>query len=259
MTLSISGLHASHGATRALRDVSLHVESGRILALVGANGAGKSTLLHCVAGLHRPDQGQVSLHGKDVTGLPVHQVAQRKLCLVPAGRQLFSDLSVADNLRVGLHGLKLSGTAERARVDRVHKLFPILREFTGRKAGLLSGGQQQMLAIGRALVREPAVLLLDEPSLGLAPMLVTQILRTVAGLAADGVAILLAEQNAAAALQVADHGAVLENGRVTRADTATALLADEDISRHYLGKAAAESAPDAPVRRLPAGLSSLAH
>jgi branched-chain amino acid transport system ATP-binding protein len=259
MTLTITGLHASHGATRALRDVSLGVEAGQVLALVGANGAGKTTLLHCIAGLHQPDRGRIKLHDGEITGLPAHVVARRGLCLVPAGRQLFADLSVADNLRVGLHGLGLTGTAEAARTDRVYELFPILREFTDRKAGLLSGGQQQMLAIGRALVREPEVLLLDEPSLGLAPMLVSQILRTVSGLAADGVAILLAEQNAAAALQVADQGAVLENGRLTRLDTAAALLGDEDVSRHYLGNASAEdeALPDRPERRLPAGLDRL--
>lgn len=254
MTLSVSGLHAAHGATRALRDVSLHLETGQILALVGANGAGKTTLLHCVAGLHQPDRGRITLGDNDITGQAAHLVARHKLCLVPAGRQLFTELSVEDNLRVGMHGCKLSAAEQRARLARVHTLFPILREFSDRKAGLLSGGQQQMLAIGRALVREPEVLLLDEPSLGLAPMLVTQILRTVAGLAGDGVVILLAEQNAAAALEVADHGAVLENGRIVRADTAAALLADEDIARHYLGKVASQETAAAPVRRLPAGL-----
>lgn len=259
MTLSITGLHAGHGATRALRDVSLHVEAGQVLALVGANGAGKTTLMHCIAGLHRPGSGSISLSGNEISGLAAHLVARRGLCLVPAGRQLFADLSVADNLRVGLHGLKLPGAVETARITRVHELFPILGEFADRQAGLLSGGQQQMLAIGRALVREPKVLLLDEPSLGLAPMLVTQILQTVARLAADGVAILLAEQNAAAALQVADHGAVLENGCVTRADRAAALLADEDVSRHYLGNVGTQDeTTDPPVRRLPSGLDRLA-
>lgn len=258
MTLTITGLHAAHGATKALRDVSLEVEPGRILALVGANGAGKTTLMHCIAGLHKPEQGRISLGGTDLTGMAAHTVARKGLCLVPAGRQLFSDLSVVDNLRVGLHGLKLSGGEAAARIDHVYELFPILREFAGRRSGLLSGGQQQMLAIGRALVRSPGVLLFDEPSLGLAPMLVTQILQTVAALAEGGVAILLAEQNAAAALQIADDGVVLENGRTTRADSAAALLADEDVSRHYLGTVDEQPAGgQASNRRLPSGLDTL--
>jgi branched-chain amino acid transport system ATP-binding protein len=257
MTLAITGLHASHGATKALRDVSLQVDPGQVVALVGANGAGKTTLLQCVAGLHRPEQGRVVLGDVDLSGLPAHAVVHHGLCLVPAGRQLFSDLTVAENLRVGLHGLRLSDADAAARLDKVHELFPDLRDFADRRAGLLSGGQQQMLAIGRALVRAPAVLLLDEPSLGLAPMLVTRILRVVATLADDGVAVLLAEQNAAAALQVADRGVVLENGLVTRADTATALLADEDVSRHYLGTVDERSDGQRVVRELPRGLGTL--
>lgn len=257
MTLAVTGLHATHGATKALRDVSIHVDPGQVLALVGANGAGKTTLLQCIAGLHRPERGRVMLGDVDLSALPTHTVVQHGLCLVPAGRQVFSDLTVTENLRVGLHGLRLSDAAAAARIDEARKLFPDLRELADRKAGLLSGGQQQMLAVGRALVREPKVLLLDEPSLGLAPMLVTQILRTVAALAENGVAILLAEQNVAAALQVADQGVVLENGQVTRSDTATALLADEDVSRHYLGTVDERPENGRSVRELPRGLGTL--
>lgn len=257
MTLAVTGLHATHGATKALRDVSIQVDPGQVLALVGANGAGKTTLLQCIAGLHRPERGRIVLGDADLSVLPAHAVVQHGLCLVPAGRQVFSDLTVTENLRVGLHGLRLSGAAATNRIDKAHELFPDLRALADRKAGLLSGGQQQMLAVGRALMRAPKVLLLDEPSLGLAPMLVTQILRTVAALAEDGVAVLLAEQNAAAALQVADQGVVLENGQVTRSDTASALLADEDVSRHYLGTVDERSEGERSVRELPSGLGTL--
>jgi branched-chain amino acid transport system ATP-binding protein len=257
MMLTVRELDARHGAIQALRRVSLELDRGRVLALIGANGAGKTTLLHCIAGLHRPVAGRILVAGEDTTGLPAHRLACRGLCLVPAGRQLFAELTVAENLRMGLHGLRLDEDMRTARTERVYELFPILREFTERQAGLLSGGQQQMLAIGRALVRAPRVLLLDEPSLGLAPLLVAQILDTVSRLARGGVAVLLAEQNAAAALRVADQGIVLENGRVTRVDGAATLLADEDVRRHYLG-AAGTATGDRTTRTLPPGLDRLA-
>lgn len=254
--LAIDQLGATYGVTRALRGVSLDAERGQVVALIGANGAGKTTLLHCAAGVHRPADGTISLDGTDVSRLPAHRLARRGLCLVPAGRQLFGDLTVFENLRMGLHGTGVHGRVAGERIDRVLELFPVLREFAQRRSGLLSGGQQQMLAIGRALVREPRVLLLDEPSLGLAPLLVAQILDTVAELARGGVAVVLAEQNAAAALRVADRGVVLENGRVTRADDAATLRADEDVSRHYLGAAPEQTAPGGE-RRLPEGLDTL--
>ncbi|MGW4485100.1 ABC transporter ATP-binding protein [Amycolatopsis sp. NPDC004368] len=254
MKLTVRGLSARYGSTRVLHDVSCEVPDGSMVAMIGANGAGKTTLLKCVAGLHRPVAGEITLGDVPVAGLAAHQVARRGVCLVPAGRQLFGDLTVAENLQVGLHGTGVRGSAAVAgRLARVYDLFPILREFAGRQSGLLSGGQQQMLAIARALVREPEVLLLDEPSLGIAPLLVTEILGVLQQLARDGVTILLAEQNAAAALAIADHGVVMENGTLTRADTAAALLADEDVSRHYLGTSAGP-VDVGKVRALPKGL-----
>ncbi|QYN22022.1 ABC transporter ATP-binding protein [Amycolatopsis sp. DSM 110486] len=253
MNLTVRGLDARYGSTRVLHEVSCEVPDGTMVAMIGANGAGKTTLLKCLAGLHRPSAGEVTLGGEPVAGLPAHEVARRGVCLVPAGRQLFGDLTVAENLQVGLHGTGVRGTAATERLERVYSLFPILREFATRQSGLLSGGQQQMLAIARALVREPKVLLLDEPSLGIAPLLVTEILGVLQQLARDGVTILLAEQNAAAALGIADHGVVMENGTITRTDTAAALLADEDVSRHYLGTAR-DAVAVGHARALPAGL-----
>jgi branched-chain amino acid transport system ATP-binding protein len=251
MTLVVKELNARYGPVTVLRDVGLEVGAGKVVALVGANGVGKSTMLKSIAGLHRSATGLVLLEGKQVLGQPPHRIASLGLGLVPEGRHLFSELSVMENLRMGLHGLGCSASEVRARVQEVFELFPVLRDFIEKHAGLLSGGQQQMLAIGRALVRKPKVLLLDEPSLGLAPLLVQQILDIVKVLAAQGVAILLSEQNAAAALQVADVGVVMENGRVARVDAACDLLVDEEVSRHYLGTVSPAASAGSSIPALP--------
>lgn len=200
--------------------------------------------------------GSVVTNGRQIIGLPAHRIAGFGVGLVPEGRHLFGDLTVRQNLEVGLHGLGCRGAEANRRIEEVIELFPVLGDFSGRRAGALSGGQQQMLAIGRALVRRPRVLLLDEPSLGLAPLLVTQILQKVRGLAEEGVAVLLAEQNAAAALRMSDVGAVMENGRLTRLAPAVELLSDAEVSRHYLGGGAPSAAPGLSGLRLPDELRS---
>ncbi len=252
MDLVVSGLRAGYGAVTVLRDISLEVTAGRIVTLVGPNGAGKSTLLRCLSGLHRPWKGSVRLDGAEVAGLPAHRVARMGLALVPEGRQLFSDLTVEENLRMGLHGCVPRGQHEEIarRLGQVYDLFPVLREFARRRAGALSGGQQQMLAIGRALVREPKVLMLDEPSLGLAPKLVSEIFDRLEDLRAIGTAVLLVEQNAAAALRVADQGCVMDTGQLSPPRPAAELLADEHVGRAYLG-AGASAIDRAPASNVP--------
>lgn len=243
MSLVVTDLDVRYGAVRALRRVSLTAEDGRTTALLGANGAGKTTLLRTVAGLHRPAGGRVLLDGADITGRPAHDLARRGLGLVPEGRQLFGDLTVAENLRMGLHGLRVRGHAVGERIDEATALFPALDEAMDRRAGLLSGGQQQMVAIARALVRRPRVLLLDEPSLGLAPRLVTDILTTIGRLADSGVTVLLAEQNATATLRCAHHGAVLRTGELVLDGPAAGLLADDEVGRQYLGGGGSSNGP----------------
>jgi branched-chain amino acid transport system ATP-binding protein len=251
MKLAVRDLTVRYGGSTVLRGVGIELNSGQVTAMIGANGAGKSTLLRSIAGLHRQVTGSVTLDGRELLGRPAHRIAREGLALVPEGRHLFTDLSVRENLTLGLNGLPCSAREGRSRIEEVYTMFPILAEFAGRPAGALSGGQQQMLAIGRSLVRRPDVLLLDEPSLGLAPLLVRQILSVARVRADDGVAVLLAEQNAAAALRIADIGAIMENGSLTRIDTARALLDDDHVSRHYLGAGGDTDGPTGPIGTLP--------
>ncbi|MCW2946723.1 MAG: livF [Actinoallomurus sp.] len=253
-TLTVRALEARYGRIRAVRDAGLEAAEGEIVALIGANGAGKTTLLRCLAGLHRPSAGSIRIDGQEVAGVAAHKMTSYGLALVPEGRQLFGDLTVAENLRMGMYGTGIrSAAGVNERMEGIYEMFPVLRDFSGHRAGLMSGGQQQMLAIGRALIRRPRILLFDEPSLGLAPRIVTQILRSVQSLAATGVTVLLSEQNATAALRIADRGVVMENGRITRTAPAAELLADDDVSHHYLGRGQEETAP-AGIRVLPENL-----
>jgi branched-chain amino acid transport system ATP-binding protein len=233
--LVVEGLASHYGPIRALSDVSLTVREGELVAIVGANGAGKSTLLRSLSAVQPKSAGTVRFAGDDITRLPSHKVVARGICHAPEGRQVFAPLSVEDNLRLGAYPHRRDRAWLAREIDRVYQLFPILQERRAQPAGTLSGGQQQMLSIGRALLGRPRLLLLDEPSMGLAPLLVEEIFRVVQELNRSGVTVLLVEQNARAALRIAHHGYVLETGRVVMAASAGELLADEAVRKAYLG------------------------
>jgi branched-chain amino acid transport system ATP-binding protein len=231
--LEVQDLTTSYGPVRALDGVSLRAEQGRITAVLGANGAGKTTLLRTISGLVRSAGGRVLLGGEDVTRAPVEAMVTKGMSHVPEGRGVIAELTVDENLRVGS---LFRGKVGKAEFDRVYDLFPRLVERRGQPAHVLSGGERQMLVIGRALLARPKVLLLDEPSLGLAPKIVAQIFGLVRGLVdAEGLSVLLVEQNARSALSVADVGVVLNLGRVVATDSARSLLADEALRHAYLG------------------------
>ncbi len=236
--LRVRSLRAGYGAIEVLKGVSLHVSKGEIVAIVGANGAGKSTLLNSVAGLVRPWAGSVALAGAETAGMGAEGLVARGCVLVPEGRRIFGELSVHDNLLLGAW-LRMRRDGRR-RVDQgieeVCGLFPVLAERRRQAAGTLSGGEQQMLAIGRALLAGPRLLLLDEPSIGLAPLVTRAIFECIAGLRARGITIMLVEQNARAALAIADRGYVMETGQVVLEGTAAELAANRDVQRAYLGR-----------------------
>ena len=230
--LEIENLHVAYGKVEAVRGVSLLMQPGQIVAVIGPNGAGKTTLLAATAGLLRW-RGRVTYDGLDLARLDVEERVERGLCLVPERRELFGEMAVADNLVLGAYSRRGNGTDQSLR--EVYDRFPRLAERRRQKAQTLSGGERQMLALGRALMAKPRLLLLDEPSLGLAPMMVREILRIVASLRESGVSILLVEQNARAALETADYGYVLETGEITHQGPPTALASDARVVATYLG------------------------
>jgi branched-chain amino acid transport system ATP-binding protein len=233
--LALDGLSAGYGGVDVVHDLTLAVGAGRIVTVIGPNGAGKSTLLMAVMGV-QPSRGGVALDGTDVAGLGVEARVRAGMSLVPETRELFATMPVVDNLLLGAWRHRGLGRGERqARLDEVFAYFPRLKERHRQAAGTLSGGERQMLAMGRALMAQPSLLMLDEPSLGLAPLIVGEILRIVQSLRAAGKAILLVEQNARAALEVADEAYVLEGGRVTLSGPAASLAADERVVQTYLG------------------------
>jgi branched-chain amino acid transport system ATP-binding protein len=236
--LRVRNLKCYYGRIQAINGVSLSVQAGELIALIGANGAGKSTLLQAICGLLPNWQGDIDFEKAPLKGLKPPAIVQRGISLVPEGRMLFPPLSVLDNLRLGAYLRYRKGEQEAVAqdVETVWELFPVLRERVRQPAGTLSGGEQQMLAIGRALMARPRLLLLDEPSMGLAPLLVQRILETLVQLRDQGLTILLVEQNARAALQIADRGYVMETGRVVLEGSSADLLADRDLKRAYLGK-----------------------
>jgi len=233
--LRIDGLSTHYGPIQALHEVSLEVNEGELVAMVGANGAGKTTLLHTLSGIIRPSRGEIHFDGRRITRLASHHIVRAGICHVPEGRQVFPPLSVEDNLRLGAYAVRHEKEWVEEELAGIYKLFPILQDKSRQTAGTLSGGQQQMLAIGRALLGRPRLLLLDEPSMGLAPLLVEEIFRVIQGLNEKGVTILLVEQNARAALGIAHRGYVLETGRIVLSATANELLADEAVRKAYLG------------------------
>ncbi len=229
--LSVSGLCASYGAIRALSGVSVEVPEAGMVAVLGANGAGKSTLLRSIAGLHRPVIGRVALDGRDISALRLHQVVRRGLALVPEGRMVVAPLTVEENLRLSRYAGR---GQERDLLARVYDLFPRLKERRRQVSGLMSGGEQQMLAIGRALMTAPRVLLLDEPSMGLAPAIVDLVFAAIVTLHGQGQSILLVEQNAEIALTVCEHAYVMKRGEIVAKGAAAALHADAAVLDAYL-------------------------
>jgi branched-chain amino acid transport system ATP-binding protein len=232
--LEVEHLSVRYGRVEAVRDVSFSVAEGSLVTLVGANGAGKSTIINAVSGIVRPHGGRVRFRGTDITRTPAHKLVARGLVQVPEGRQILATLTVAENLAMG--GWHRGRAAARA-IDEMYQRFGVLGERRDLPAGTLSGGEQQMLAIARALVAEPALLLLDEPSMGLAPLVVNEVFDVVAQIREAGTTVVLVEQNARRALRAADHGYVLRTGEVVRSGPAAELLADDDVVQAYLGTA----------------------
>ena len=247
--LRLRNVDAGYGNLKVLRHVSLHVNRGEIVCIIGANGAGKTTMLRSIVGLLRAQAGEIHFEGRDITGARTEAIARDGCSLVPEGRQVFAPMTVRENLLLGATArLRRRGRPEaRGGVDedlrRVFALFPRLEERAKQLAGTLSGGEQQMLAVGRALMARPTLILLDEPSMGLAPLVVKEIFATIAKLRDAGNTVLLVEQNARAALKIANRGYVLENGRILLEETAESLLANRDVERAYLGRDLDAEAP----------------
>ena len=236
--LEVIDLEVRYGAIRAIKGISFHVGEGEIVALLGANGAGKTTTQKTISGMLRPSAGRITFLGQRIDGVPAHELIRLGICHVPEGRHVFPRMTVAENLEMGAFRFK---KIDQADLDRVLELFPRLQERYRQVSGTLSGGEQQMLAIGRALMGKPRLLLLDEPSMGLAPMVVAQIFNIVREINESGVTVLLVEQNAAQALALADRGYVLETGDLVLQGTGSELLADDRIRAAYLGEEIAAS------------------
>lgn len=233
LLLSVQDLSVSYGAIRAVRSISFEIKAGEIVTLIGANGAGKSTVLNTLSGLIKPDAGSIVFSGENIVGMKPHKIVEAGLALCPEGRRVFSRMSVAENLEMG--GYTHSDEENAETRELVYEHFPRLRERRRQMAGTLSGGEQQMLAMGRALMSRPKLLMLDEPSMGLAPLLIEEIFSIIKTLGAAGTTILLVEQNANMALQVANRAYVLEIGKVVKIGTGEVLLHDDDVRKAYLG------------------------
>lgn len=232
--LEARGLEISYGGIRAVKGIDLTVQRNELVCLIGANGAGKTTMLKCLCGMIAPSRGEILYEGVPVTGRPSHELVRRGISMVPEGRGIFGRLTLEENLKIGAYARR-DNTAIRADMERLYDLFPRLAERRTQQAGTLSGGEQQMLAIGRALMSRPRLLLLDEPSMGLAPMLVQKIFETIRRIAEEGMTLLLVEQNARLALKVSHRGYVMESGKIILTDSAAALLKNPKVRHAYLG------------------------
>lgn len=231
--LELSNVSTHYGAIQALDKVSVHVNKGEIVTLIGANGAGKTTLLMTVCGSPRATAGSIKFEGQEISSLPTHMIMRNGIALSPEGRRVFPDLTVSENLKMG--GFFLKKTEIEQGEEHVYDLFPRLKERSTQRAGTMSGGEQQMLAIGRALMTKPRLLLLDEPTLGLAPLIIAQIFEIIKTIRDEGVTVFLVEQNANKALQVADRAYVLETGKVVMEDSGVNLLSNDEVRKAYLG------------------------
>ena len=233
--LSIKDLYVNYGGINALRGISLDVPDGKIVTLIGANGAGKSTTLRTISGLVKAKSGSITWNGEELTGKPIDGIVTSGIAMVPEGRRVFADLTVLENLKIGAYLRKDKDQIEKD-IEWVYELFPRLKERSWQYAGTLSGGEQQMLAVGRALMSKPKLIMMDEPSLGLAPLVVQDIFSIIRTINEQGVTVLLVEQNANMALKVADLAYVLETGEITMTGTGAELLADPKVREAYLGK-----------------------
>ena len=233
--LEVKDLQVYYGMIHAIKGVSFHVNEGEIIALIGANGAGKTTILHTITGLLAPKGGQVVFEGKDITKTPAHKIVELGMAHVPEGRRVFAQLSVYQNLKMGAYTRSDKNEIEES-LEMVYKRFPRLEERKNQMAGTLSGGEQQMLAMGRALMSKPRIILMDEPSMGLSPILVNEIFDIIQSVSASGTTVLLVEQNAKKALAIADRAYVLETGKISLDGNAKDLLNDDSIKKAYLGE-----------------------
>lgn len=236
--LKIRNLESGYGKLRVLKNVSLHVKQGEIVGIIGANGAGKTTLLNSISGLMRPWAGDIVFDNRPIRGVPAHKIVALGCALVPEGRQVFAPMTVEENLLLGAYTQfrRKAGAAIYEELRKIYAMFPILEQRSRQFAGTLSGGEQQMLAIGRALMSKPAFIMLDEPSMGLAPLIVKDIFRAISTLRDDGRTVLIVEQNSKAVLGIADRGYVMETGSIVIEGTAQELLNNTDVQRAYLGK-----------------------
>lgn len=233
--LEVRDLEVYYGVIQAIKGVSFHVEKGEVIALIGANGAGKTTILHTITGLLSPKKGSVIFQGKDITKVPAHKIVSMGMAHVPEGRRVFAELSVYENLKMGAY-TRSDKTEIEESLKNVYKRFPRLEERKNQMAGTLSGGEQQMLAMGRALMSRPGIILMDEPSMGLSPILVNEIFDIIRSVSESGTTVLLVEQNAKKALSIADRAYVLETGNITLEGNAKDLLEDDSIKKAYLGE-----------------------